>query len=143
VDNIAAIAIQDTAQVVKRPTKVEAGNIHMPVLLRTQGLHKSRPLLRRLVIPTTQKTRLAEHSPYTGGAHRHRIGIQHHKSQPATPLQGMIQVKSDNGLLLLFLQPKVPGNPPVMLVDFPVAVGPAIHEIHHRIPRIRRHPSAL
>ena len=45
----------------------------------------------------------------------------------AVAFQRIFQVKRNDRLLLPLLQPKVPGNPAVMLIDFAVALSPAIN----------------
>jgi len=58
------------------------------------------------------------HGPsYAGRTHRHDVGVQHHEREPAVALQLVLQMEIDDGLLLPVLQPKVPGNPTVVLVD--------------------------
>ena len=167
VDNIPTVSVQYTAQVVKRPTKIQIRNVYMPMLMRPKRVHKPQTLLGGLLVPPPQETRLAEHSPNAGRTDRHDVPIQHHEGQPAVPLQRILLVKGDDGLLLPILQPKVPGNPPVMLVHFPIVaepsikltgphpqpgnelapqdlclLRPAIHKINYGITGIRRHPNA-
>src|SRR5215471_6967338 len=97
--------------------------------------------------------------------HRHNVGVQHHESQPPVALQWILQVESDDGLLLPILQPEVPGNPAVVLVHLAVPFAPVVKlagcdvepsdepsgadlglfrpapdEIHDLVPRIVRNP---
>jgi hypothetical protein len=44
----------------------------------------------------------------------------------AVAFQRIFQVKRNDRLLLPLLQPKVPGKPAVMLIDFALALSPAI-----------------
>src|SRR5713226_3158033 len=68
----------------------------------------------------------AQHAPHAGRTHRHDVGVQHHEGQPPVALQRVLQVERDDGLLLPLLQPKVPGNPTVVLVDATIAFSPIV-----------------
>jgi hypothetical protein len=46
VDEVAAAAVQNAAQVVERPADVDMGNIDVPVFVRRQRLIEARALLR-------------------------------------------------------------------------------------------------
>src|ERR1039458_8174978 len=104
----------------------------MPMLMRRgRLLEASRPpppspFLRWLTFPLTQQSRLAQHSPHAGRAHGHDVGVQHHECEPSITLQRVLQVEGDDRLLLPILQPKVPGNPTVVLVDTTVAFSPIV-----------------
>src|SRR4029077_18379519 len=52
--------------------------------------------------------------------------VQHHESQPPVALQRILQVERNDRLLLPLLQPKVPENPAVMLIDLAVPLAPAV-----------------
>src|SRR6202040_457825 len=67
VHDLPAITVQNTAQVVKRPTYIDVGNIYVPMLMRLQRLLEPRTLLRRFPLPGRQTdsqpaTALATHS---------------------------------------------------------------------------------
>src|ERR1019366_7604356 len=123
--------------------------------------------LRRFPLPSRQPPRLPQHPPHAGRAHCHHVLIQHHERQPPVAFQRILQMKIDDRLLLPLLQPKVPGNPTVVLVHLAVSiapvvelagpdvepheeapgadpglVGPAPDEIHDLIPHIVRHPDS-
>ena len=123
------------------------------------------PFLRRLAVPLRQQSRLPQHPPHAGRAHRHDVGVQHHERQPPVAFQRILQMEIDDGLLLPILQPKVPGNPTVVLVDLAVALPPVVElagrdaeppdeppgadlgllrpapdEIHDLVPHVVRHP---
>ncbi len=51
VDDRAAAAIQQAAEVVERATDVEIGDVHMPVLMGQQRLNEPCPLERRFLVP--------------------------------------------------------------------------------------------
>jgi hypothetical protein len=89
----------------------------MPMLVRLRWLVKAGPFLRRLPAPLPQKSRSAQHTPHADRTHRHDVGVQHHECQPSVAFQRILQVERNDRLLLPLLQPKVPGNPTVMLID--------------------------
>src|SRR5215831_13397678 len=135
------------------------------MLMHRQWLLKARALFRRLTVPLRQQSRLPQHPPDGGRTHRHNVGVQHHESQPPVALQWILQVESDDGLLLPILQPEIPGNPAVVLVHLAVPFAPVVElagcdvepsdepsgadlglfrpapdEIHDLVPRIVRNP---
>ena len=122
----AAVAVQHAAQVVERPADVDVGNVDMPMLVRLRRLLEARPFLRRLAVPLAQQSRLAQHPPHAGRTHRHDVGVQHHERQPPVAFQRILQMEIDDRLLLPILQPEVPGNPTVVLVDAAVALPPVV-----------------
>ena len=119
-----AVAIQDAAQVVERRANVQVGNIDMPMRLRR--LFKTHPFLRGLSVPLPQQPRPIQHPPHAGRTHRHDVGVQHHERQPPIAFQRILLVERNDRLLLPILQPKVSGNPAIMLVDLTVPLAPAV-----------------
>ena len=127
VDNVPAVAVQDGAQIVKRPGDIDIRHIHMPVLMRLQRLPESGALARRAaVIPTLEQTGVREHPIGRAGADGHDVGIEHHVRQTTISLAGMRQKVIHDRLFLLVLKPKVSGNPVVMLVDPAIAFLPVV-----------------
>src|SRR6516165_2985133 len=160
-----AVAVQDAAQVVERRANVQVGNIDMPMLVRLRLLFKTRPFLRGLAVPLPQQPRPIQHPPHAGRTHRHDVGVQHHERQPPIAFQWILQVERNDRLLLPILQPKVSGNPTIMLEELAVPPAPAVElagsdvepadeppgadlgllrpapdEIHDLVPRIVRNP---
>src|SRR6516225_6298703 len=160
-----AVAVQDAAQVVERRANVQVGDIDMPMLVWLRRLVKTRPFLRGLSVPLPQQPRPTQHSPHAGRTHRHDVGVQHHERQPPIAFQWILQVERNDRLLLPILQPKVSGNPTIVLVDPAVPLAPAVElagsdvepadeppgadlgllrpapdEIHDLVPRIVRNP---
>src|SRR5258707_3200218 len=113
-------------------------------------------------------TCLPQHPPYAGRTHCHDVGVQHHECEPPVAFQRILQMEIDDGLLFPVLQPKVPGNPTVVLVDAAVAFSPIVelaaahaqptnespgadltslrpapHEIHDLVPHVVRHPDPV
>src|SRR6202008_2190829 len=112
--------------VVKRPRNVDVTHVDMPMLMRLGRLLEADPFLRWLLIPLAQQPRPAQHAPYAGRTHRHDVGVQHHEGQPPVALERVLQMERDDCLLLPILQPKVPGNPTVVLVDATIALSPIV-----------------
>ena len=137
------------------------------MLVRLRWLVKAGPFLRRPSAPLPQKSRSAQHTPHAGRTHRHDVGVQHHECQPSVAFQRILQVERNDRLLLPLLQPKVPGNPTVMLIDLAVSLAPAVElacrdvqpsdeppgadlsllkpapdEIYDLVPRIVRNPDS-
>src|SRR5690242_12535348 len=164
----AAEAIQHAAQVVKSPRDVDVTHVDVPMLMRLRRLLEAYTFLRRLLIPLAQQSRPAQHPPHAGRTHRHDIAVQHHEGQPPVALQWVLQMERDDRLLLPIFQPKVPGNPTVVLVDTTIAFSPIVelapghaqpsnespgadlaglrpapHEIHDLVPHIVRYPDSV
>ncbi len=137
----------------------------MPMLMRPRRLFKAGPFLRGIPVPLPQQSRSTQHPPHAGRTHRHDVGVQHHERQPPIAFQRILQVERNDRLFLPILQPKVPGNPAVMLIDLAVPLAPAVelagrdaeppdeppgadlglfrpapNEIHDLVPRIMRNP---
>src|SRR6267143_715474 len=104
------VSIQHTAHVVERARQVDVGNIDVPVSVGLRRLLKPRPFARGLALPSRQQSRLLQHSPYARRTHRHDLCIQHHERQPPIALQGILQMKTDDGFLLPRLQPEIAGE---------------------------------
>ncbi len=116
-DDGPAIAVQHAAQIVERARDVDVAHVDMPMLMRLRRLLEARAFLRRLPVPFAQQPRLTQHPPNAGRAHRHDVGVQHHERKPAIALQRILQMEGDDRLLLPILQPKISGNPAVVLVE--------------------------
>src|SRR5271169_5209023 len=140
----------------------------MPMLMRLGRLLEASAFLRRLPPPFAQQPRLTQYPPHARRAHRHDVGVQHHEREPTIALQWVFQMEGDDRLLLPILQPKVPGNPTVVLVDAAVTFSPIVelarghaqpsnespgadltgfrpapHEIHDLVPHVVRHPDPV
>ena len=66
-DDRTAIAIQNAAQVVKRATHVDVGNIDVPVLMCMWWLLETGPLTRRLALPSREQSGSLEHPQTLAG----------------------------------------------------------------------------
>ena len=159
--------VQNAAQVVERAAQVDVGNVDVPVLVRLRRLLETTPLARRSPLPPRQQSSLLQHPPNARWTDGDNVSVKHHERQPPITLQRILQVEADDRFFLPRLQPEIPGNPTVVLVDAPVPLPPVIElasghaqpldkpsdtdlrpfrpapdEIHHLVPHIRRHPLA-
>src|SRR6266853_1253565 len=123
---VAAVAVEHAAEVIERPRQIEVGDIHVPVLVRSQRLLKTLPLVRRLAFPARQAARLMKDSPDTRGTHRHHVGVQHHEGQPTIAFQREAVVEIDDRSLLPLFQPEVARDPAVVFVHLAVAGAPVV-----------------
>src|SRR5271170_242632 len=128
-------------------------------------MRKTGPFLRRLPVPLPQQSCSTQHPPHAGRTHRHDVCVQHHECQPSAALQRILQMERYNRLLFPIIQPKVSGNPAVVLIHLAVPLAPAVElagrdveppdevpgadlslfrpapdEIHDLVPRIMRNP---
>lgn len=124
VDDEAAAAIQETAQVVEGTRDVEIRDVHVPVLMHPKGLLKARAFLGGLGVVPLQQSGLLEDAVHAGGAAGHDILVEHHEGQAAIALQGKTLMEGDDGLLLVADEPVVPRDPGVVLVGLAVTVLP-------------------
>ena len=91
--------------------------------MRRQRLLQTHPLLRRPAVPLRQQSRLPQHSPNAGRAHRDNVGIQHHERQPPIVFQRVLQV---DGLLMVS------------------SFGPdTLHELRDAFSLVDHHPHTL
>src|SRR5262245_26650719 len=126
VDDEAATAIEDAAQVVKGAAQVQVRDVHMPVFVRREGLHKAGALGGRLAVVPLHQPGGLEDTVDAGGAADGDVGVDHHEGEPAVALQGEALMEVEDGLAFLGLQPVVPRDPGVVLVDLAVAVFPGV-----------------
>src|SRR5262249_45310326 len=126
VDGEAATAVQQAAQVVKRPGDVEVRDIDMPVFVRAQRLHEARALGGGLGRAPVEQAGLLEDAVDAGGTARDHVPVEHHEGQAAVALQREQRVEVADGLFLRVRQPVVAWDPGVVLVGLAVAVLPGV-----------------
>ena len=78
-DHEARCTVQDRAQVIKRPSDIDVGDVHVPVLVRNKRLHEARSLQASFPIPTIQHAGRLQHPVHRGRAHSHDVRIEHHE----------------------------------------------------------------
>lgn len=121
-----AEAVQNATQVVESAADIYVGNVDMPMFMRLLRLVEARTLLRCFPIPGAQETCTSKYTPDARGADGHDIGIQHHESQTPTSFPGVPVIEIDDGLLLPRQEPKIPGNPAIVLIHFTIALFPSV-----------------
>src|SRR5271165_561717 len=114
----------------------------MPMLVGPERLLEAGALLR-LLAELGQPAGVMEHAPHAGWTDRHHAGIDHHVRQPPVALQRVFGMKIENGLLFPILQPKVTGNPAVVLVRFSVALAPVVKLSSHDAELLMNHPMEI
>jgi hypothetical protein len=126
VDDVAAAAVEQAAQVVERPGYVDVRDIDVPVFVGLEGLGEANALLGGLGVVALQQSGGLEDAVDAGRATGDDVGIEHHEGQAAIALQGVQGMEVDDGPLLGVLQPVVAGDPGVVLVGLAGAVFPCV-----------------
>jgi len=98
----------------------------MPVLMRPQRLHESRPFFGRGSALAIEASRVFEDAIRTGGTDGHDVVVEHHERQPTVAFQGMAVMVVQDRLLLPGFQPKIAGNLAVVLIGLAVAIFPVV-----------------
>ena len=155
-----------TRRILRRPQNPpNTGRLGPPPNMNCQRLLKARALLRRLAVPLRQQSRLPQHAPYAGLTHRHDVCVEHHERKPAVALQRVLEMESEDGLLLPIPPARNHGEPSCCARSPSVAFSPIVEfagshiepsdevpgadlgllrpapdEIHDLIPRIVRNP---
>lgn len=125
-NDIAAISIKNTAQIIKCPPDIEIGNINMPMLVPPKWPLKTTALCGCSTVPFAQKSFSTQHPINAAGANRNHIGIKHHEGKTTISLIGMQQIKINDGLFLPVFKPEVSGNPGIMFIDSPITLLPVV-----------------
>ena len=125
-DDEAAAAVQNAAEVVKRAAKVQVRYIDMPVLVRQERLNESGSLLAWVLVPLIQQACLRKNAPGARGAYRNDVPIQHHEREPPVAFQRVIVIETDDGLAFPFFQPEIARNGGIVLIGLAVPVDPRV-----------------
>ena len=125
-DDETSASIENAAQIIERAANVDIGNIHMPMVMGLERLHKAGTLEAFFSVPLLQQPRLAKNSPSTAGADGNDVLIEHHERQPPIPLKGIVHRKIDDGFPLPRFKPEIAGNQPIMFVGFAIPLDPCI-----------------
>jgi hypothetical protein len=126
VDDEAAVAVEDRTQEIKRTSDVEVADVHMPFLVRLQGLHEAGAFLGDVGRLPGQESRLLEDAIDTGWATGDHVGIEHHEGHAAIPLQRVLAGESAEACNLVVGEPVIPRHPGVVFVDFTEACAPVL-----------------
>jgi len=125
-DDQPAVAVEDAAQVVKRPADVQVREVDVPVVMRTAGLVETLPLPLVARRGPPQPVGRLQHPIHRGRAGRYHVVVEHHKRQPPVALQRVPTLVFEDALPLLVRQPVIAGNRGVVLVDPPVTLPPVV-----------------
>jgi len=122
----AAVAIEHAREVIEGAAQIQVRNVDVPVFMKSPRRVEPTALLRRTCVPARETTDVMEHPPNASGADGDDVGVEHHKGQAAVALQGKLPLEVEDGLALHRLQPKVTGNPGVVLMDTSIALLPGV-----------------
>ena len=75
-DDKTTTSIENAAQIIERAANVDIGNIHMPMVMWAERLHKAGALEAFLSVPFLQQSCLAKNSPGAAGTDRNDVLIQ-------------------------------------------------------------------
>ena len=126
VHDIAAIAVQDRAEVVKRATNVDIADIYMPVRMGFLRLPKALPFAVVFAVPFPKQSGVLEYAIDGTRTDSHDILIEHHESQAAVAVERMGLAVGDNRLLLPRLKPEITRDPAVVFIYHAVALLPVV-----------------
>ena len=121
VDDEAAVAVEDRAEVVERAADVQVAEVDVPMVVRTRGLVEALAFAgvgRRGVADPAGRL---QHAVDRGRADRHLIVVEHHERQPPIAFQRMLSLVGHDRLLLPILQPMVAWHLGVVLVGLAIA----------------------
>ena len=124
--DVAAGSVEHRAQIVEGAVNIDVRDVDVPVLVRGRGLLKASPFLGRPPAELTQPARLMQHPVDARRTYRYGIGVDHHVSQAAVAFHRILRLKVENLPLLPVPQPKIAGNPTVVLVGLAVAFSPLV-----------------
>jgi hypothetical protein len=126
VDDEAAVAVEDRAQEIKCASDIEVADVHMPFLVRLQGLHEAGAFLGDVGRLPGQKSRFLEDAIDAGRAAGDDVGIEHHEGHAAIPFAGVLAGKVADASDLVVAKPMIAWHPGVVFVDFAEAGDPVL-----------------
>jgi hypothetical protein len=126
VDDEAAVAVEDRAQEVEGTGDVEVTDIHVPLLVRLEGLDEARAFFGDGGRLAGQQSRFFEDAIGAGRAAGDNIGIEHHKGHAAIALERMAAGEVTDAQLLLVGEPMIARQPGVVFVDLAEARDPVL-----------------
>ena len=125
-DDEAAIAVQQRAEIVKGAAQVEVADINVPVPVPTLWLYETGSFLGRRACAVIKSTCRLQDAVDTGGTDRHDVVVEHHKGQAAITIEWMRVVVVEDGLLFPVLKPPIARNLAVVLVGLAIAPFPIV-----------------
>ena len=79
VNDIAAVAVEHTAQVVKRPADIHVRDVHMRMFMWSRGLFEAPAFPGRRLRCPAQQAGLLERAIRRAGTDRDDVAVQHHE----------------------------------------------------------------
>ena len=126
VDHGTAVTIEYRTHVIEGPSDVEVGDIHMPMLVGTDGLDKALSLATGDLRPPAHQAGLAENLVGCGWTYRYHVLVQHHVGQASVANLGMLLIITHDGLFFPILKPMIAGHGMVGFVYLAVAPRPIL-----------------
>jgi hypothetical protein len=99
-DDVSAVAVEHSAEVVKRAGDVDVGNVNMPVFMGVLWLLEASSLLRRLAVPGSDQPCILEHAIDCRRARGDDVAVEHHVGEPSISFERMSMMKVDDRLFL-------------------------------------------
>ncbi len=125
-DDETTAPIENAAQIIERAADVDIRNIHMPMVMRPERLHKAGALVAFLSVPFLQQPCLAKNSPGAAGTDGNDVLIQQHERQSPIPFKWIVDSKIDDRFSFPRFKPEITGDEPIMFVGFAVPLDPCI-----------------
>ena len=122
----AAGTVEDRAQIVEGSAQVQVRDVHVPVLVYTDGLLEARALFTGSFVPSIEQARRGQNAIDRSRTARDQIGVEHHEGQTPIAFQWVLLVEVQDGLFLLGKEPVIARDLGVVLVGFSVAQKPVV-----------------
>jgi len=126
VHHVAAAAIEDAAQKIKRASDVQMTDINMPVIMRLQGLHEAGAFLAGPGRLPGQESGLFQDAIDTGRTAGDLVGIEHHEGQAAIAFERIGPREGNDAMLFVIGEPMIARDPGIVLVDLAEAADPIV-----------------
>ena len=123
---VAAVAVEDRAEVVERAADVQVAEVDVPMVVRARGLVETFAFAGIGWRGMADLAGRFQHAIDRGRADRRHVVVEHHERQPPIAFQRMLTLVGHDGLLLPVFQPMVAGHLRVVLIDLAVAGAPAV-----------------
>ena len=123
-DDHARAAVEHGAEEVEDATDVQVTEVHMPVLVRGEGLDEAGAFFGGFASAASDEVCCLEHAVGGGGCDRCHVGIEHHEGEGAITFEWVLAGVVDDGLFFPFFQPVLTRHLGVVFVGFAVAFAP-------------------
>lgn len=126
VDDEAAVAVEEAAQGIKRTGDIEKADVHMPLLVRPEGLDEAGAFLGDVGRLARQESGFFEDAIDAGGAASDDVVIEHHEGHTAITFEGILASEVADAHDLVLSEPMIARNPGVVFVDLAKALDPVV-----------------